>query len=212
MSEGARSSLQKSRGRSHHPSRLAAFVRNAVHRIGRGHPDCQPMAWTQRRRRARNENLWSFAARAQHRASTARHLHTYIDKEGRCHSVSGDKIALASSALLRKERSGGYSKRDNGFFKTRIWASRFFKKKGNVTSKKTVIANLKAHKQIQKQENKGESWRIERPAVLSRGADSEKTTMIFAAGQRTRAKTACVQELFTSMRVSHENSGACSCS
>ena len=65
--------VQESRRRSHHASRFAASVRNAVHRKRRGHSDRFALAWTQRRWRAGNENLRPLATRTQHRASAARH-------------------------------------------------------------------------------------------------------------------------------------------
>ena len=46
MPEGAGSRVQKSRNGSHHPSRFAAFVCNALHRIGRGYSDCFALART----------------------------------------------------------------------------------------------------------------------------------------------------------------------
>ena len=83
---------KESRHRSHHASRFAAFVRNAVHRIRRGHSDCFTLAWTQRRRRAGNENLRPLAPRAQHCASAARDLRAGRDKAGRRDPISGNRI------------------------------------------------------------------------------------------------------------------------
>ena len=104
--------MQKGRSRSHHTSRLAASVRNALHRKRRGHSDCFPLAWTQGRRRAGNENLRPLATRAQHRAGAARHLRTSPDKAGRRDRVSGNRMTVRSGATARKEilffdRAGG---------------------------------------------------------------------------------------------------------
>ena len=82
----------KSRHRSHHASRFAALVRNAVHRIWRGYSDGLALAWTQRRRRVGNENLRPLATRAQHRPSAAGDFHANRDKASRCHSVSRESI------------------------------------------------------------------------------------------------------------------------
>ena len=113
MPEGARSRLQKGRRGSHHASRLAAFVCDALHRKRRGYSDCFPLARTQRRRCAGNENLRAFAARAQHCASAARELRAGSDKAGRCDSISCHGIAVRSVNRerrlwqLRPKRRGG---------------------------------------------------------------------------------------------------------
>ena len=59
---------------------------------GRGHSDCLPLARTQGRRRAGNENLRAFATRAQHRASAARELRASRDKAGRRDRIPCDGI------------------------------------------------------------------------------------------------------------------------
>ena len=73
---------------SHHASRFAAFVCNALHRKWRGYSDRFALAWTQRRRRVGNENLWASAARAQHCASSARELCAGRNGAGRRDCIS----------------------------------------------------------------------------------------------------------------------------
>jgi len=64
MPEVSQSSVQKSWHRSHHPSRLATPVRDALYRKRRWCSYRFTLAWTQRRWRAGNENLRPPAARA----------------------------------------------------------------------------------------------------------------------------------------------------